>query len=254
MLATDEAGRGVVCSYMARRNITIIDCLATRKFKARIARLFELGRDSRVRLLVCMAAALIVHGAFACAPVSAQWVCSLGTPLQGQYSPYWDRPPAPRAVGELQRIYRLLCPMGCGQFSVFENPTVANAMAQAVAPGATKISYSPDFMNRIVQTYGPGATFGILAHELGHHIDFHVMPPWMSDAWSKELKADAWAGCALARAGMGTSQMQSALRVIALYPSMTHPPWQYRHDAVRTGYINCGGAQARWRDSVPQLR
>lgn len=172
----------------------------------------------------------------------AQLMCSLGAlPSPQGYNPYYDQQPSGRASAEMQRIYGTLCPSGCGFSLLVSNPTVQNAMAVATGPGQSKIAYSPGFMNYIAQRYGGGATFGILAHEFGHHIDFHSTPPWMNNSWSRELKADAWAGCALARTGFGTRQIENALGAIAAYPSATHPGWPQRLQAVRAGFVNCGG-------------
>ena len=179
-------------------------------------------------------------GAITCTSAYGQVMCSLG-PGQSMYTPYRDQPPTSRAAIELARIYSLLCPRGCGGYILVSNDTVSNAMAQVIGSGQTKIAYASRFMNQIAQQYGLGATFGILAHEFGHHIDFHTTPPWMNNSWSRELKADAWAGCALARAAVGTEQIQNALRAIAAYPSPSHPGWPQRNQAVRLGFVNCGG-------------
>lgn len=173
----------------------------------------------------------------------AQLVCTLGVgPVR--YNPYQDMPPSSHAATELMRIHHLLCsssPYGCGSYVLARNPTVSNAMAMAVSPGLTKIVYNAGFMNSVAGQYGGGATFGILAHEFGHHIDFHTTPFWMNTSWSRELKADAWAGCALARAGIGTTAIENALIAIATYPSPSHPDWPRRQQAVRTGFVSCGG-------------
>ena len=194
----------------------------------------------RIAAFVTTAVAFI--SAIGSAAAFGQLVCSLGTMMPGHpYNPYYDSPPSPRAVQELSRIHSDLCPDGCGQYHLASNPTVPNAMAEAVGWGQTKISYDPEFMNQVVQQYGSGATFGILAHEFGHHIDLHTTPPWMNNRWSRELKADAWAGCALARAGIGTTELKGALQAIAAFPSPTHPGWVQRHQAVQSGFVSCGG-------------
>ncbi len=180
--------------------------------------------------------------------VHAQVMCSLGT-ASVPPNHNLDEPPSPRADRELRRIYGALCaPRGCGTYVLVSNPTVPNAMATVVGVGRTKISYRPVFMDQTAFQYGPGATFGILAHEFGHHIDLQTTPPWMNTSWSRELKADAWAGCALARTGVSTSNLENALVAIAAFPSPSHPPWQVRSQSVRTGFVNCGGL---WPNSGP---
>ena len=202
------------------------------------------GRIARtLRFLSFVTALCVLFGGSA----DAQLMCSLGAlPGSRGYNPYYDQQPSGRASVEMQRIYATLCPSGCGFSLLVSNSTVPNAMAMVTGPGQSKIAYSPGFMNYIAQRYGGGATFGILAHEFGHHIDFHSTPPWMNNSWSRELKADAWAGCALARTGLGTGQIENALGAIAAYPSATHPGWPQRLQAVRTGFVNCGG---RWSNS-----
>ena len=189
--------------------------------------------------MLAVALSMILAGS-----VHAQLMCSLGAgPAQQPYNPLYDQAPSPRADQELRRVYSVLCPppYGCGYYLLVSNPTTQNAMAMTIGPGQSKIAYQPDFMDRIAQQHGGGATFGILAHEFGHHIDFHTTPPWMNNSWSRELKADAWAGCALARTGIGTGQIENALRAIAASPSPSHPPWPQRNQAVRTGFVSCGG-------------
>jgi hypothetical protein len=187
---------------------------------------------------------------------SAGLMCSLGASPSQQYNPYYDQQPSSRASSELNTIYRALCKNGCGNYVLASNSSAPNALAAATGPGQSKIAYNPDFLNQVANQFGGGATFGILAHEFGHHIDFHTTAPWMNNSWSRELKADAWAGCALARVGGNTQQIENALRAIAAYPAPSHPGWQQRHQAVRTGFINCGGKwsnQFSLSQSQPQV-
>lgn len=197
-----------------------------------------------------LARAFLLLVAAATPPAHAQLVCSLGVTGGGGYNAFLDAAPTPRALGEMEQVYNLLCPQGCGQISLVSNPTAGNARAETSGNGVTKVAYSAAFMNEVASTFGGGATFGILAHEFGHHIDFHSSPPWMNNSYSRELKADAWAGCALANAGVGTGQIEAALRAIAAFPSPSHPGWPQRSQAVRTGFVNCGGS---WRPGYDRL-
>jgi Zn-dependent protease with chaperone function len=97
------------------------------------------------------------------------------------------------------------------------------------------------FMNNIFSALGPEASFGIIAHEFGHHIDLNSTPPWMNNSWSRELRADAWAGCALARRGFGPAQLSLSLQAISQYPSPSHPAWNMRVPAIQQGFVACGG-------------
>jgi len=171
------------------------------------------------------------------------FVCSVG-PGGGGYNPMLDGQPTQAAFSQMSFVLTLLCPTGCGNISLVRNPTVGGAVCEVATPGLSKIAYDPGFMNTVVAQFGPGATFGIFAHELGHHLDFMLNAAWMDHAWGRELRADAWAGCAMARAGLSGTESDGALQAIAAYPSPSHPGWPDRVVAVRTGYIGCGGT---WR-------
>lgn len=170
----------------------------------------------------------------------AQIVCTLG-PSAGAYIPQYDAPPTPYAQNEFLVLLRLMCPAGCGNVTYAQNPSVPNAMTMSVQPGVSKIAYSPGFMGAIFQRFGPGASFGVIAHELGHHLDFMSPAAWYDHAWGRELRADSWAGCALARAGLDATALQTATLAIATYPSPSHPAWNLRLPAIQAGYNACGG-------------
>ena len=186
---------------------------------------------------------VVMLGLFLVSDAETQAVCSLG-PTAGQpYNPYLDQAPSPRALQELQAIYTPLCPppLGCGNYALFSNPSAPTILWTPVGPGYSKFAYNPFLLNQLASQYGTGASFGLLAHAFGHHIDFNTTPPWMNNSWSSELKADAWAGCALAKTGVGTGQIENALVAIAAFPVPGNPGWPQRQLAVRTGFINCGG-------------
>ena len=144
----------------------------------------------------------------------AQVMCSLG-PGVNQYNPFLDEPPTYRASIELDEIYQVLCPYGCGTYVLVSNPSTPNASAITFGMGQTKISYQDSWMDMIDRRYGGGATYGILAHEFGHHIDLHTTPQWMNTSWSRELKADArgrvarWPGAAWAPTKLRTRSVLS---------------------------------------------
>lgn len=172
-----------------------------------------------------------------------QAFCSLGPSAAQPYNAYLDQPPSARALQELRTIYLAVCPspLGCGSYVLFSNPTAPTMLWTPLGPGYSKFAYNPVLLNQLAIQYGNGASFGILAHAFGHHIDFNTTPAWMKDSWSSELRADAWAGCALAKTGVGTSQIENALVAIAAFPVPGNPGWPQRQLAVRTGFINCGG-------------
>ena len=170
-------------------------------------------------------------------------VCALGS--SGGFNPLMNTPPTAVSLGVAQKVYTLLCPTGCGSLALYQNATTPNAMTMTMGTGSSQIVYSSMFMNAIADAYGDGAVFGIFAHEIGHHIDLNSsFPAMMSSSCSKELRADAWAGCAMARAKLPATQLKNSLTAIAAYPSPTHPAWPARQQAVDFGYTSCSPAPA----------
>jgi len=175
----------------------------------------------------------------------AQLLCTLGpaTPPAPPYEPMADMPPSAAAQAELKKLKTLLCPKTCGNKVVlFANATTPNTATVTDGAGGSKIAYSPGFVGAVQKSYGPIATFGIFAHALGHHLDATGnRPAWMKDTWDAELRADAWAGCAIAKAEMTPSRLQAVLLAMSTYPSAHHPPWSDRRPVITEGYNRCGG-------------
>lgn len=157
------------------------------------------------------------------------------------YDPRYDSVSSPYALSVAQRVAGVLCNGMCN-ITLFRNPTTENAYTFILPNGQAKIVYNPAFMQAAEIQFGRDATFGILAHEVGHVIDGRQGVSWMLNSWNRELRADAWSGCAIARANLSESQTISALRVSAQYPSPSHPAWDLRVPAFETGYRECGGS------------
>lgn len=181
---------------------------------------------------------LLALVAFPVAGATQAIVCALG-PGGNSYHPGYDRPPSEYASRELSHVYSLLCPGGCGPVTLVMNETTPNALSMSIRPGVSKIAYSSQFMNHMFYNLGANASFGVMAHELGHHIDFINPAAWMDQSWGRELRADAWAGCALARSGRSPAQTQMAVRALAAYPSPSHPGWPQRSAAIQAGFAHC---------------
>ncbi len=168
-------------------------------------------------------------------------LCALGAGT-AEYVPLADQPASASATRETKRLFSSVCPKDCGQLGIFKNQTAPNVLTTAVGPHMSKIAYNPRFIDAAVKSYGPGASLGILAHEVGHHVDsIFPAPPWMNADWGTELRADAWAGCALAKTGSKPGELRAALQGIALSPSVTHPAWSVRSEALQAGFKGCGG-------------
>lgn len=168
----------------------------------------------------------------------------------GAYDPRRDTTPSDRAVAEVQAAYEALCPANnCGAGQVFENATIGmNAVTwvSGLRDGErtrVKIVYSADFLNGLAQSYGPGASFGVLAHEVGHHLTAALsMRDFGESSWNEELRADYLAGCALGRSGRPPDEMENALRALAASATSSHPSFTQRVPVVRKGYDDCRAA------------
>jgi len=171
----------------------------------------------------------------------AQLLCALG-PASPPYEPMADMPSSAPAQAELKKLKTLLCPKGCGKVLLFANATTPNTATITDGTGQSKIVYSPAFVGTVQKNFGPAGTFGIFAHDLGHHLEATGnRPPWMKEAWDPELRADAWAGCAVAKAELTPSRLQAVLLAMSTYPSAHHPPWSERRPVITEGYTRCGG-------------
>lgn len=171
--------------------------------------------------------------------------------LTAGYDPSQDRLPSRRASLEVQAAYAVLCPAGdCGSGILRQNPTVGmNALTfvSGIDQGQhtqVKIVYAPDFLNTLSKKFGAGASFGVLAHEVGHHLT--ATKGWRSrldSSWDEELRADYLAGCALARAGRPPDDLENALKALASVATETHPSSTHRNPVVRKGYGDCRRVQ-----------
>lgn len=150
-----------------------------------------------------------------------------------------------KALVQLNHIYALLCPQRCGHVTIQKSRHInsaSNAYHGAPHPkGTSIISYNPDFMNYISLKYGASVGYATIAHELGHHIEFYFGRHNISP-WEKELAADYWAGCALAKSGYSLLPTLKAYKEHSAHAGTTHPDWKKRHPALFKGYKACGSS------------
>ena len=182
---------------------------------------------------------------------SAQVVCALG-PGAAAYKPSADQRPTGDAMLLVSRVnaaVKTICSSNCPGVTVFRNATAAGAMFIANA-GQAKLVYAPQFFASAYDSYGDAGIIAIIAHEFGHALDDTLGAAWIKSSWTPELRADAWAGCSLARSDLSASDMESALAALAKYPSPSHPSWNLRLPVVRAGYVGCGGDISKF-DSRP---
>jgi hypothetical protein len=177
---------------------------------------------------------------------AAEIICALG-PNASSYNASSDRRPTRDAMEMARRLntaFTSICSPKCPQIAVFRNTTAANAMLVVTADQA-KFVYAPQFFQTVYDNYGDGAIIAIIAHEFGHALD-EIYPARFRNAGTPELRADAWAGCALARVDLSSNDLAEALTAVAKYPSPAHPGWALRLPALRLGYTQCGGDGLRF--------
>jgi hypothetical protein len=176
---------------------------------------------------------------------AAEVICALG-PGAASYNGYDDQRPtgdAMQLAGQVNAALSALCAPRCPMIPLFRNPTAPNIML-VFANGDAKIVYAPQFLTMLDETYGDGAVIAVVAHELGHAVNETAPAAWIRNDWPPEVRADVWAGCALAKANLTTRSLREALAGVSKYPSPAHPGWTLRLTALRLGYTRCGGAGA----------
>jgi hypothetical protein len=172
---------------------------------------------------------------------TADVVCALGSGA-ASYKASEDQRPTSDAMEMAHRLNAALTPICspmCPQIAVFRNKTAANAML-IVTPDQAKLVYAPLFFQTVYDSYGDGAVVAIIAHEFGHALD-EIYPGKFGTGGTPELRADAWAGCALARVNLSSTGLAEALTAMSKYPPPDQPGWNLRLLALRLGYTKCGG-------------
>jgi hypothetical protein len=157
------------------------------------------------------------------------------------YDSQFDVPAPAEVRNVIQESLNFLCEKDCGETLIVRNPTVIGIRNEQIGTKKSKIIYSSKRLEALTQRYGQQATFGIFAHEVGHHIGSIISPDLVAAPWDRELHADELSGCAIAMAGFTTGQLESAILNEATYPSHSHPSSPLRIKAIRQGYLRCGG-------------
>lgn len=169
-------------------------------------------------------------------------VCRLGlaTPAYNAYSDERSSGDALELAGKVNAALVSACRPNCPRISMFRNPTASNLMLIRAAD-QTKLAYKPEFFTSVYETYGDAGIVALIAHEVGHAIDAAAPAAWMKSNWSAELRADAWAGCAMAKMDLSKRSLQAAFTTLSKYPSPAQPDWSVRQPVLELGYKQCGG-------------
>ena len=124
-----------------------------------------------------------------------------------------------------------------------------NAQATIDQNGRPYILYNPEFLKSVkslnfTTTSIPTnvtnwETLTILAHEIAHHLNYHLVNPHPDATFrSMELEADETAGFILYKLGATLEESQRAMRSasVSIEGSYTHPPRAQRLEAIRKGW------------------
>ena len=183
-----------------------------------------------------MKLAPLLLAAFLPFSAGAEVICALG-PDAASYKSGADQRPSSDALllaGRVNAAVKTICSDHCPTMGLFRNATAPNIMLIADS-GQAKLVYSPQFLAMVYDSFGDNGIMALIAHELGHALDATLGATWIKSSWTPEQRADAWAGCVLARMNSGTR----AFDVLQKYPRPSATAWSLRLTALRAGYMQC---------------
>lgn len=129
---------------------------------------------------------------------------------------------------------------------------VGNAVAMLDGQGTRYILFSSTFFRDLEQQTGSAwAGRAVLAHELGHHLNQHLLDRTANQK-VQELEADSFAGRILCRLGANFAETELSLRFLGSAETPTHPSTAARLEAVGQGFrlaVAQGDCRSRSRDS-----
>ena len=128
------------------------------------------------------------------------------------------------------------------RFVILPCDNINNALA-TINEGIRYILYDPEFLNSISNNSKYWGNMSILAHEVGHHINGHVLAPTISASENQleELEADEFSGFVMQKLGATLEQATEAIAAISSDRDdtySTHPKKQRRIIAITKGYNN----------------
>lgn len=137
------------------------------------------------------------------------------------------------------------------KFKVMQCSNTDNCFA-TVIEGQPFIIYDKAFLNRVEETtHTDWGAISILAHEIGHHANFHTIDGTGSRP-EKELEADYFSGFWLHEMGANLSQSQEAMKHFqGEFVTSTHPPQSQRLVAIQKGWSEAENMHPRI-SAIPQ--
>ena len=196
----------------------------------------------RPKALVLLSVAALSLAVLPLIAAGTDIVCALGT-ATAAYKESQDEKPRDMAniIHRVDDAFRSFCLPKCPKAVLLRNATAPNLMMTVTVEGA-KMVYSPQFFAGVYGKYGESGLVALIAHVYGHAIDETTPSNWIPTSWNPELRADAWDGCALAKAGLPAGGLTSALGAMAASPPPSQTNWSPRLSATRLGFTHCGGA------------
>jgi hypothetical protein len=137
------------------------------------------------------------------------------------------------------------------KFKVMQCSNTDNCFA-TVIEGQPFIIYDNAFLSRVEETTRTDwGAVSILAHEIGHHANFHTIDGTGSRP-EKELEADYFSGFWLHEMGANLSQSQEAMKHFqGEFVTSTHPPQSQRLVAIQKGWNEAENMHPRI-STIPQ--
>jgi len=137
-------------------------------------------------------------------------------------------------------------------FLVLQCPDINNALAVNMVGDIGLIRYiiyDNEFLEQVEdKTSTEWSAVSILAHEIGHHLNGHVLDGQGSRP-PKELEADEFSGFALYKLGATLEEAQAAMANYASDKgSMTHPAKTERLEAIKRGWENAEKLAPKYRE------
>ena len=121
-------------------------------------------------------------------------------------------------------------------FEVRASNDVVNAEATTENGGRDRlILYNPQWMEGLKSSTSKWSDWVVLAHEVGHHVAFHMDPSFPNH--DAELQADYFAGFILNKLGAPLVDVQLAMAMVSTdEPTSSHPAKALRVAEVKKGW------------------
>lgn len=164
------------------------------------------------------------------------------------------------AEGEALAIFRQIIGnqgLSAATIDIRASGDVSNAAAFVDDEGKRIIAYNTIFMQEVKEKTGRyWALISIMAHEVGHHLNFHTyvqgQPP-PAQSHKDELEADYFSGHALARLGASLNDAIAAMKEIApVEETATHPGRDARLQAIALGWKAANATTSSLQQQQPQ--